>query len=156
MGDIRTLLERFEELSNKEAAEEAAKHLLGGRFTLRDMRSQLESLGEIGPMSKLVSMLPTFGSAKLDDQKLDQTQERLRRFRAILDSMTSAELEDAQIIKADRIHRIARGSGQKTTEVRALLKQYETTRRAAHGLVSNRRLRRQIERQFAEGAPSPE
>ena len=156
MGDIQTLLERFEELSNKEAAEEAAKHLLGGRFTLRDMRSQLESLGEIGPMSKLVSMLPTFGGAKLDDQKLDQTQERLRRFRAILDSMTSAELDDAQIIKSDRVHRIARGSGQRSTEVRALLKQYETTRRAAHGLVSNRRLRRQLERQFSEGAPSPE
>jgi signal recognition particle subunit SRP54 len=153
MGDIQTLLERFEELSNKEAAEEAAKHLLGGRFTLRDMRSQLDSLGEIGPMSKLVSMLPTFGGAKLDDQKLDQTQERLRRFRAILGSMTPAELDDAQIIKSERVHRIARGSGQKSTEVRALLKQYETTRRAAHGLVSNRRLRRQLERQFADGSP---
>ncbi|HTW55661.1 MAG TPA: signal recognition particle protein Srp54 [Thermoplasmata archaeon] len=151
MGDIQTLLERFEELSNKEAAEEAAKHLLGGRFTLRDMRSQLESLGQMGPMSKIVSMLPTFGGAKLDDQKLDQTQQRLRRFRAILDSMTPGELDDAALIKSDRIHRIARGSGAKPPEVRALLKQYEATRKAAHGLVSNRRLRRQIEKQFADG-----
>jgi len=151
MGDIQTLLERFEELSNKEAAEEAAKHLLGGRFTLRDMRSQLESLGQMGPMSKIVSMLPTFGGAKLDDQKLDQTQQRLRRFRAILDSMTPAELDDAALIKSDRVHRIARGSGAKPPEVRALLKQYEATRKAAHGLVSNRRLRRQIEKQFADG-----
>ena len=154
MGDIQTLLERFEELSNKEAAEEAAKHLLGGRFTLRDMRSQLESLGQMGPMSKIVSMLPTFGGAKLDDQKLDQTQQRLRRFRAILDSMTPAELDDAALIKSDRVHRIARGSGAKPPEVRALLKQYEATRKAAHGLVSNRRLRRQIEKQFADGGPA--
>jgi signal recognition particle subunit SRP54 len=154
MGDIRTLLERFEELSNKEAAEEAAKHLLGGRFTLRDMRTQLESLGQMGPVSKLVSMLPSFGGNKLDDQKLDETQQRLRRFRAILDSMTPSELDDAQIIKADRIHRIARGSGQRPPEVRALLKQYETTRKAAHGLVSNRRLRRQLEKQFGAGAPT--
>ncbi|MGP8077391.1 MAG: signal recognition particle receptor subunit alpha [Thermoplasmata archaeon] len=155
MGDIQTLLERFEELSNKEAAEQAAKHLLGGRFSLRDMRTQLDSLGEMGPVSKLVSMFPMLGGAKLDDQQLDQTQQRLRRFRAILDSMTPAELDDAQLIKADRIHRISRGSGQRPQEVRALLKQYETTRRAAHGLVSNRRLRRQLEKQFAAGANPP-
>jgi signal recognition particle subunit SRP54 len=155
MGDIQTLLERFEELSNKEAAEEAAKHLLGGRFSLRDMRTQLDSLGEMGPVSKLVSMFPAMGGAKLDDKQLDATQERLRRFRAILDSMTPEELDDAQVIKAERVHRISRGSGQRPQEVRALLKQYETTRKAAHGLVSNRRLRRQLEKQFSAGANAP-
>jgi signal recognition particle subunit SRP54 len=155
MGDIQTLLERFEELSNKEAAEEAAKHLLGGRFSLRDMRTQLDSLGEMGPVSKLVSMFPAIGGAKLDDQQLDATQQRLRRFRAILDSMTPEELDDAQLIKAERVHRISRGSGQRPQEVRALLKQYETTRRAAHGLVSNRRLRRQLEKQFSAGGTPP-
>jgi signal recognition particle subunit SRP54 len=155
MGDIQTLLERFEELSNKQAAEEAAKKLMSGRFTLRDMRTQLESLGQMGPFSKLVSMIPMLGTAKLDDQQLDESQRRLLRFRAILDSMTPAELDDAQLIKAERVHRIARGSGQRPQEVRALLKQYEATRKAAHGLVSNRRFRRQIEKQFAGGGPMP-
>ena len=152
MGDIQTLLERFEELSDKEAAEKAAKNLMSGRFTLRDMRAQLASLGEMGPFSKLMSMIPGLGSAKIDEQQLDATQTKLRRFRTILDSMTAGELDDPQLIKADRIHRIARGSGTRTQEVRALLKHYETTRKAAHGLASNRRLRRQLERQFAGGA----
>ncbi|HYB63469.1 MAG TPA: signal recognition particle protein Srp54 [Thermoplasmata archaeon] len=155
MGDIQTLLERFEELSNKQAAEEAAKKLMTGRFTLRDMRTQLESLGEMGPFSKLVSMMPTFGPAKLDDKQLDESQRRLRRFRSILDSMTPEELDDAQLIKAERVHRIARGSGQRPQEVRTLLKQYEATRKAAHGLASNRRLRRQLEKQFAGGGLAP-
>jgi signal recognition particle subunit SRP54 len=62
--------------------------------------------------------------------------------------MTGEELDNPHLLKADRIQRIARGSGQKPTEVRALLKQYETTKKAAHGLVSNRRLRRQLEKQF--------
>jgi signal recognition particle subunit SRP54 len=156
MGDIQTLLERFEELSNKQAAEEAAKHLLGGKFTLRDMRTQLESLGQMGPVSKLMSMLPSFGTPKVSEDQLDQSQRRLRRYRAILDSLTPEELDDAQIIKAERVQRIARGSGQRPQEVRALLKQYEMTRKAAHGLVSNRRLRRQIEKQFGgAGAPEP-
>ncbi len=151
MGDIQTLLEQFEELSDKEAAEKAAKNLLGGRFTLRDMRTQLQSLGEMGPFSKLMSMMPTLGAARLDEDKVDETQRRLRRFRTILDSMTGEELDDPQLLKAERIHRIARGSGQRPQEVRALLKHYETTRKAAHGLVSNRRLRRQLEKQLGAG-----
>ncbi len=151
MGDIQTLLERFEELSDKEAAETAAKNLMSGRFTLRDMRSQLASLGEMGSFSKLLSMFPTMGAAKMDEKQLDQTQLRLRRYRAILDSMNADELSDAALIKSERVHRIARGSGQRPQEVRALLKQYETTRKAAHGLVSNRRLRRQLEKQFGSG-----
>ncbi len=157
MGDIQTLLERFEELSNKQAAEEAAKKLMSGRFTLRDMRTQLESLGQMGPFSKLMSMFPTFGAAKLDDRQLDESQKRLARFRSILDSMTAEELDDAALIKAERVHRIARGSGQRPQEVRSLLRQYEMTRKAAHGLVSNRRLRRQLEKQLGGSAiPAPE
>ncbi|MGA9840160.1 MAG: signal recognition particle protein Srp54 [Thermoplasmata archaeon] len=151
MGDIQTLLERFEELTNKEAAETAAKNLMGGRFTLRDMRAQLASLGEMGPFSKLMSIVPGLGAAKVDEKQLDATQVRLQRFRTILDSMTGEELDQPQILKSDRIHRIARGSGQRPQEVRALLKHYETTRKAAHGLVSNRRLRRQLEKQFGAG-----
>jgi signal recognition particle subunit SRP54 len=151
MGDIQTLLERFEELSNKEAAEKAAKNLMSGRFSLRDLRTQLASLGEMGPFSKLISMLPTMGSAKVDPGQVDGAQARMRRFRTILDSMTGEELDDPQILKADRIHRIARGSGTHTHEVRGLLKHYEMTRKAAHGFASNRRLRRQLEKQFAGG-----
>ncbi len=152
MGDIQTLLERFEELTDKEEAQKAAEHLMSGRFTLRDMRSQLASLGQMGPFSKLLSLFPTFGGAKLDDKQLEDTQVRLRRYRSILDSLTPAELDDPALVKGERIHRIARGSGQRPQEVRALLKYYDQTKRAAHGIASNRKLRRQLERQLSQGA----
>ncbi|HEV2167028.1 MAG TPA: signal recognition particle protein Srp19, partial [Thermoplasmata archaeon] len=153
MGDIQTLLERFEELTDKEEAKNAAEHLLSGRFSLRDMRAQLDSLGEMGPVSKLMSFLPGMGQAKIPEGQLEETQARLRRYRAIRDSMTPAELDDGHLIKSDRVQRIARGSGQKPQEVRALLKYWETTRKAAHGITSNRKLRRQLERQFRGDAP---
>ncbi len=153
MGDVQTLLERFEALSNQEEAQKAAEHLMTGRFTLRDMRAQLSSLGEMGTFSKLFSFLPGLGGAKVSDQQLDATQIRMRRYRAILDSMNSTELEDAHIIKADRIRRIARGSGSRPQDVRALLKHFDQTRKAAHGIASNRRFRRQLERQMAQGGP---
>jgi signal recognition particle subunit SRP54 len=153
MGDIQTLLERFEELANKAEAEKAAEHLMSGKFTLRDMRTQIQSIGQMGPFSKLLSFLPTMGAAKVSDEQLKESQGRIHRFRTILDSMSSEELDNPQLLKGDRIHRIARGSGQKSQEVRSLLKYYEATRKAAHGIVSNRRLRRQLERQFAGGEP---
>ncbi len=153
MGDIQTLLERFEELADKDQAQKAAEKMMTGRFTLRDMRAQLDSLGQMGPFSKLMSLFPSLGGAKIDDGQMKETQARLARFRAILDSMTPGELDDPHLIKGDRIQRIARGSGQKPQEVRALLRYYDTTRKAAHGIASNRKLRRQLERQFSGGAP---
>ncbi|MCI4322716.1 MAG: signal recognition particle protein Srp54 [Thermoplasmata archaeon] len=151
MGDIRTLLERFQDLENQEEAQKAGENLLSGKFTLRDMRTQIESLGQMGSVSKLLSFLPGMGNAKLDDKQMAETQERLKKFRAILDSMTAEELSDGHLIKGDRIQRIARGSGQRPQDVRALLKYWEATRKAAHGITSNRRLRRQLERQLGQG-----
>ncbi len=151
MGDIQTLLEHFEELSNKEEAEKVAENMMTGRFSLRDMRVQLDSLGQMGPFSKILGMLPGFGGAKVDDKQMEDSQARLRRFRSMLDSMTADELDHPMVIKGDRIRRIARGSGQKPQEVRQLLKFWESTRKAAHGIASNRKLRRQLERQLAGG-----
>jgi signal recognition particle subunit SRP54 len=153
MGDIQTLLERFEELQNQEEAKRAAENLMTGRFSLRDMRAQLDSLGQMGPFSKLMSLFPTLGMAKLDEGQMKDTQDRLRRFRAILNSLTPEELDDPHLIKGDRAHRIARGSGQRPQEVRALLKYWEATRKAAHGIASNRKLRRTLERQLAQSEP---
>lgn len=153
MGDIQTLLERFEELTDKEEAQKAAEHMMSGRFTLRDMRTQLASLGQMGPFSKLLSLFPSMGGAKLDEKQLEDTQVRLRRYRAILDSLTSEELDEPHVIKGERVHRIARGSGQRPQEVRALLKYYDSTRKAAHGIASNRKLRRTLERQLGGGDP---
>ena len=153
MGDIQTLLERFEELEDKAGAEKAAEHLMSGKFTLKDMRAQLESLGQMGPFAKLMSLFPAMGGAKINDQQMQDTQSRLRRFRAILDSMNEEEMLDPHLIKSDRVHRIAKGSGQKPQEVRALLRYYDATRKAAHGIASNRKLRRQLEHQLSGGGP---
>jgi signal recognition particle subunit SRP54 len=155
MGDLQTLLERFEDLRGKEEAQKASEHLMSGRFTLRDLRTQLDSLGQMGSFSKLLSFFPGLGSGKIDESKLNETQTQLKRYRTMLDSMTPGELDDATIIKSERAHRIARGSGHKPPEVRALLKYYETTKKAAHGIASNRRIRRQLERQMTQGGASP-
>jgi signal recognition particle subunit SRP54 len=151
MGDIKALVERFEVLEKKEEAEAAAGNLIAGRFTLKDFYVQIDSLGKMGPFSKLLSFLPGFANAKVNEKELQSTQQRLKNFKTIMDSMTKEEMANPHILKAERIQRIARGSGQKPQDVRALLKYYEQTKKAAHGIASNRKLRRQMERQMASG-----
>ncbi|MDE1820268.1 MAG: signal recognition particle receptor subunit alpha [Euryarchaeota archaeon] len=156
MGDIQTLLERFETLEGKEEAEKAAESLLTGKFTLKEFYVQLDSLGKMGPFTKLKSLIPGLAQAKIDDAQVEETQTRLAAFKVIMDSMTKEEMTNPQLIKGDRVQRIARGSGHRPQEVRALLKYYEQTKRAAHGIASNRKLRRHMERQLAaSGGPKP-
>jgi signal recognition particle subunit SRP54 len=155
MGDIQTLLERFESLEGKEEAEKAAESLMSGKFTLKEFYVQIESLGKMGPFSKLRTLIPGLAQAKLDDAQIEETQGRLQSYRVIMDSMTKEEMTNPHLIKGDRIQRIARGSGHRPQEVRALLKYYEQTKKAAHGIASNRKLRRHMERQLASSGGAP-
>ena len=69
-------------------------------------------------------------------------EERLDRYKYILDSMTPEEKETPKILNASRVRRIARGSGTDEREVRELIKQYNTMRRMLRQLKGSRRMRR--------------
>ncbi len=148
MGDIKSLMEAASGVVDEEKAEETARKIMSGKFSLKDMYEQMEMLQGMGPLKKLTSMLPGF-SDKLKDQDVEATQERLLRFRVIMDSMTDEELEDPKLIKSSRITRIARGSGTSPKDVKELLKQYNMSRRALKGFMGNRKMRRQLMKQFA-------
>ena len=49
MGDLQTLLERAEEVMDASTAEDTAKRMMSGKFSLIDMRDQMESLTKMGP-----------------------------------------------------------------------------------------------------------
>jgi len=147
MGDIKSLLEKASEVMDEEKAEEVARKMMSGKFTLKDMYEQMEMLQGMGPLKKIASMLPGLGD-RLADQDMEATQERLARFRAIMESMTEEELENPRIIKSSRVSRIARGSGTSPRHVRELLKQYNMSRRAVKGFMGNRKMRRQLMKQL--------
>ncbi len=147
MGDIQSLIEKAEETIDVEKAEEAARKLMSGRLTLRDMYNQLEMLEGFGPFQKVAQMIPGF-SSKLSSDDMQLSQERMNRFKIIMDSMTEAELEEPKLIKSSRILRIARGSGTTPKDVRELLKQYNMSKKAIKGFLGNRKMRRQLMKQL--------
>lgn len=147
MGDLESLLEKAQDVVDEERAEEIARKMTSGRFSLKDMYEQMEMLENVGPLQKVMQMIPGF-AGRVSDEDMQDSQERLRMFRTIMDSMTEQELEDPKIIKSSRVNRIARGSGTSPKDVRGLLKQYNMSKKALKGFMGNRRMRRQLMKQL--------
>jgi signal recognition particle subunit SRP54 len=138
MGDIQTLLEKAEEAAKGKEMEKTAKKLMSGRFTLKEMYDQMETVSKMGPLRKIVDMLPGGMGSKLRDADVDMesTQKKLGRFRVMMDSMTEEEMDNPRIIKASRIKRISRGSGVEAREVKELLRYYNMSKKMMKGLSS--------------------
>ncbi len=127
MGDLETLLEKVREAEIK-IPEKKAKAILSGKFTLTDMYEQFEAMKSMGPFKKILSMIPGF-SYNIPDDMLDLAEDRLEKWRVIIQSMTPKERENPKILNASRIRRIARGSGTTEKDVKELLKQYAAMRK---------------------------
>ncbi len=150
MGDIKSLLERAEESMQGKDAEKTARRLMSGKFDLNDMYEQMEMINGMGPLSKVAEMLPGMGG-KVKDIDMDETQQRLQRFKIIMDSMTLEERENPDLIKASRIKRIARGAGVENRQVKEVIKYYNMTKKMMKGFSSNRKMRKNLMRQLNFG-----
>jgi signal recognition particle subunit SRP54 len=120
MGDVLSLIEKVEAEVDKKEAQRLADRVAKDKFTLEDLRQQLQQVKKMGPMSQLVKMLP--GAGKINEEDIDEGQ--IGRMQAILDSMTKKERDFPQIINGHRKKRIAKGSGTTVQEINRLLKNY--------------------------------
>ncbi|MCZ7358239.1 MAG: signal recognition particle protein Srp54 [Candidatus Methanoperedens sp.] len=137
MGDIKSLIERAEETLKSEDLD--VEKMLKGRFTLMDMYKQMEAVNKMGPLKQVMQMLPMGKlGVNVTEDMYNVTQEKMKRYKYIMDSMTDKELEEPKHINSSRIIRIARGSGTKYEEVRELLKYHKTMQKALRGMMGNK------------------
>ncbi|MEM4144263.1 MAG: signal recognition particle protein Srp54 [Candidatus Bathyarchaeia archaeon] len=127
MGDLETLLEKVREAEIK-VPEKKAKAILSGKFTLTDMYEQFEAVKKMGPFKKILSMLPGM-SYNLPEDMLNTAEDRLEKWRVIIQSMRPEEKDNPKVLNASRVRRIARGSGTSERDVKELLKQYVMMRK---------------------------
>jgi signal recognition particle subunit SRP54 len=120
MGDVLSLIEKVETEIDRKEAERLASRVAKDKFTLEDLRAQLQQVKKMGPLSSLVNMLP--GAGKISEADIDE--KAIVRMEAILDSMTKREREFPQLIDGKRKKRIAKGSGTSVQQINQLLKQY--------------------------------
>ena len=121
IGDVASLVEKVREAEIK-IPEKKARAMLEGRFNLKDMYDQLEAVRKMGPLKKVLGMLP--GAANLPDDAMENAEEKMDAWRVMIQSMTKDEVEEPKIIDSSRARRIARGSGRTEKEVKELVNQY--------------------------------
>lgn len=129
MGDIMTLIEQAEEKMDAKVAEESAKRMMEGQFTLEDMLVQFQQVKKMGSLSKMMSMIPGLNqfAEQMDEEAVDTS---MKKNEAIILSMTLEERRNPDIIKSGRKQRIAKGSGTQVSDVNRLLTQFEKTSKA--------------------------
>ena len=136
MGDIKALMEKIERIASEEDLDPEA--FLKGTFTLKDVYKQIETMNKMGPVRKIFEMLPFGLGMRVDDDVMDMTQDKMRKFKVIMDSMTEEELLNPKIIDSSRIKRIAIGSGTSPQEVKELLKYYKTMKNLMKKMKKNK------------------
>ncbi|MDP3918629.1 MAG: signal recognition particle protein Srp54 [Nanoarchaeota archaeon] len=129
MGDLETLLEKAQEAMDKDTAEDLGKRMLKGEFNFLDLYEQMEAMGKMGSLKKIMGMIPGMSSMNIPKDMLEGQEEKLKVWKIIMQSCTKEELEDPDILTRDRIDRIAQGAGVKVFDVRSLLKQYKQSKK---------------------------
>lgn len=129
MGDLEALLEKTKDAFTEQEAEEISKKMLKGEFNLLDLYEQMQAMKKMGPLNKIVELIPGMSSANIPKDMLKNQEGKIEKWKYLMDSMTQEELEDPEIITGSRIERISKGSGVPTSELRGMLKQYRQSKK---------------------------
>ncbi len=129
MGDVLGLIQKAEEALDQEEAERQLERMLRGQFTLEDYLNQLRQVRKLGPIGKILEMLPGDLGRMARQVDPQQAEQQLKKVEAIINSMTREERQRPEIINASRKRRIARGSGTTVQDVNEVLRQYRQAKR---------------------------
>jgi signal recognition particle subunit SRP54 len=126
MGDIQALLDMAKRLES-EGDEERLKRISHGKMNMEDFYYQIEEATRAGGLRSIMENMPGFSGMVKEDQ-LDQQEERMKKWRFIIQSMTKEEKADPDLLNASRVKRIARGCGWSEHDVKELLKAYKNSK----------------------------
>jgi signal recognition particle subunit SRP54 len=129
MGDLEGLLEKAKEAINIDDAQDLGKRLLKGEFSLLDLYEQMNAMSKMGPLTKVMGMIPGMGGLNIPKEALETQQEKLTTWKVIMDSCTKAELENPEIIHQKKIERISKGSGISGTQIREMLAMHKKSKK---------------------------
>jgi signal recognition particle subunit SRP54 len=124
MGDVLSLIERAEEVIDEDVAERGAKRLMEGNFNLEDFLEQLQQIKKLGPLNKVIEMIPGMGQMTNAISQEDM-EKQLKRTQAIISSMTTKERRNPKVLNGSRKRRVAGGSGVTVQEINQLLAQFQ-------------------------------
>jgi signal recognition particle subunit SRP54 len=132
-GDMLSLIEKAAQAVDVDEAQRLEKKLRAQKsFDLDDFMAAMRQAKKLGNMRQLLGFIP---GMKLSDEQLELGQREMRRFEAIICSMTAAERRDPRLLNASRRLRIAHGSGTSVQEINHFLQQFKEMQKLTGGLL---------------------
>lgn len=138
MGDLESLLEKAKDVMGEEQAGDLSEKFMKGEFNFIDLYEQMRALRKMGPLSKVMEMVPGLGQLQMPKELLSVQEDKLKKWRHIMDSMTKHELENPDVLTSKRLERIAKGSGSTIKDVRELVKQHRQTKKIMKSIGSTK------------------
>ena len=135
MGDVVSLVERAQQVYDKEQARKLEKKLRKNQFDFNDFLAQLQQVKKMGKLKDLISMVP--GMDKMVNKvDIDVDEDTFKPFEAMIASMTPSERAQPELLfgSKDRCERIAKGSGATLAQVEGELRDFKKTRKMMHKL----------------------
>ncbi len=127
MGDIVSLVEKAQEVIDKDQALKFQEKARKASWDLEDFLQQMQQMKKMGPMGDLLKKIP--GMNKMMAKGFDFDEDELKYTEAIIYSMTPQERRKPELINGSRRRRIAAGSGTAVQDVNKLLKDFEQTKK---------------------------
>ncbi len=124
MGDVLSLIEKAQDALDEEKTRALEEKLRKSEMDFEDFLTQLEQVQNLGPLDKLLELVPGMGSIKGQLGNIDTNGKEIKRTKAIIQSMTIEERRNPQIINGSRKKRIAKGSGTSVQDINRLIKQF--------------------------------
>lgn len=131
MGDVLSLIEKAQSAIDEKEAKELGDKLLNQGFNFEDFLMAMNQMKKLGPLNKLMEMMPGVNAKELQGVDLSKGEKELGKTEAIINSMTVKERRNPNLITSSgsRRKRIAKGSGTTIQDVNKLLKSFEQMRK---------------------------
>lgn len=124
LGDIKGLFDKINDILNPEEQKKMDNIMKKGKFTLKDMRDQYNYIIKLGPLDKVMEMIPGMSNIMPEGGEKEASK-KIKKYLCIMDSMNIDELNCKVKIDDNRVKRIARGSGSCFLEVKFMLDEYK-------------------------------
>ena len=135
MGDIVSLVEKAEKVYDEEEAKRLEEKIRKSEFTLQDFLEQLEQMSKMGSFESLLEMIP---GMKNQMQNVNIDEKKIKKQKAIIQSMTIKERTDHRLVMGSRKRRIAKGAGVSVLDVDNLLKNFQKSRQMMKNMVKGK------------------
>ena len=132
MGDVVSLVEKAAEQVSDAEAMAMQQKMKDATFDFNDFLKQSELVNKMGSLAGIAKMMPGIGS-QLNMDQIRQVETRLKKNKALINSMTPKERQNPELLIKDttarsRLIRITRGSGMKVEDGMQFVSEFQRMR----------------------------